>query len=236
MTGRTRWRAVEVPVLLEPPPAGLGRLDPLLRRLAAAQGAWPPRRPEVVRPAPGANGLATGQQAADAAVDDGVDLLVADTALADGPALTAVAAMLDLEPVAVVGTSGGAGWAVTLAEVRDGLRGARGHLGDPEGLLVALEDPQLAGLAGVLAQAAVRRTPVLLGSGAGCAAAALLAERLAPGASSWFVAGCSPAAPGARRALEDLGLEPLLDLRLPGPGGAELALGVLLGGVDLLGG
>ncbi len=208
----------------------------MLRRLATAQGAWPPHRPRLVQDARAASSLAEGQAAADAAADAGVDLLVADPALADGPALTAVAAMLDLEPVAVVGTSGGPGWATALATVRDGLRSTRGHLGDPHGMLVALEDGALAGLAGLLAQAAVRRTPVLLGSSAGCASAALLAERLAPGASSWLLAGCSPAAPGARRALDDLGLEPLLDLQLPGAGGGALALGVLLGALDLIGG
>ncbi|MCW2776639.1 MAG: cobT, partial [Frankiales bacterium] len=87
---------------------------------------------------------------------------------------------------------------------------------------------------GLLAQAARRRTPVLLGSAAGAVAAALLADRVAPGACAWVLAGSSSASPACTQALAALGLVPALDLRLPGPGGAVLADRLLGTALDLL--
>ena len=43
-------------------------------------------------------------------------------------------------------------------------------------------------------------------------AAAVLADRLAPGAAAWFVAGHRSTEPAQSIALDKLGLEPLLDL------------------------
>jgi nicotinate-nucleotide--dimethylbenzimidazole phosphoribosyltransferase len=105
---------------------------------------------------------------------------------------------------------------------------------DPAALLEAVGPGPLAGATGLVAQAARRRTPVLLGSSPVAVAAALLAERLAPGASAWCLAGCTGAAPAVRQALVELGLEPVLDLRLPGPGGALLADSLLRAALELL--
>jgi nicotinate-nucleotide--dimethylbenzimidazole phosphoribosyltransferase len=83
-------------------------------------------------------------------------------------------------------------------------------------------------LAGLLLQAGARRTPVVLDGIVSCAAA-LAAERMAPGASAWWVAGTRSTEPAQGKALTALGLEPLLDLRLRlGEGtGALLALNVV---------
>ena len=83
-------------------------------------------------------------------------------------------------------------------------------------------------MAGFLAQAAIRRTPVLL-DGVVVAAAALSAERLAPGARVWWQAGHRSPEPAHRIALAELDLEPILDLglRLGEGTGAALALPVL---------
>ena len=228
-----------------PPLPHLGRLAAPVRWLANAGGAWPPHPPALVHQSPDdvpatgtgaaqdtAAALEDGAVAADAAADAGAELLLAESAASPGPALAAVAAVLHLEPVAVVGTAGGDGWAALLGAVRDGLLRARPHLADPTGLVLALADPALARLVGLLAQSAVRRTPVVLGSSSTVAGAALVAERLAPGAAAWWLAGDTPVHPGARRALADLGLEPLLDLRLA-TGGARPAAQVLLAGVEL---
>jgi nicotinate-nucleotide--dimethylbenzimidazole phosphoribosyltransferase len=176
--------------------------------------------------------LEQGIGQADAAADAAVGLVLADTTASAGAALAGIAALLRLEPVMAVGTAGGADWAALLGEVRTGLLRARPHVADPAAMLSALGDPELARLSGLLAQCAVRRTPVVLGSSSVVAGAALLTERLAPGAAAWWLAGDTPAAPGAQKALADLGLTPLLDLRLPS-GGAGPAAQVLLAGVAL---
>ncbi len=116
------------------------------------------------------------------------------------PGLVVLAALLDLEPVQAVGTATGPSWAGQVTGVRDGLRTARLHLADPEQLLTALGSAPLAVLTGVLAQAAVRRTPVVLDGSAVTAAAAVLADRLAPGAARWSLAGQVPPSPRRARA------------------------------------
>jgi nicotinate-nucleotide--dimethylbenzimidazole phosphoribosyltransferase len=238
---------VDPPARLPAAPGGLaelGRLAGPLRWLASAQGAWPPQRPalHVVTAEPVDAGpvdahaaLDRGVAQADAAADAAVGLVLAESAAPAGSALAAIAALLRLEPVTAVGTAGGAGWATTLGEVRAGLLRARPHAADPGGLLEALADAELSRLTGLLAQCAVRRTPVVLGSSSVVGAAALVAERLAPGAAAWWLAGDTPSAPGGQQALADLGLTPLLDLRLPS-GGAGPAAQVLLAGIELIGG
>ena len=231
-----RTFAVEAPGAPRTAPPALGRLGPWLARLAAAQGSWPPVPPARVGRAPAVRGVDAGSAAADALVDSGVDLLVAAGGGPAGPALALLAVLLDLEPVAAVGTASQPGWAALVGAVRDALRAARPHLGDPDELLVVTGADEVAGLAGVLLQAAVRRTPVLLSGAPDVWAAALLAERTAPGTAAWLLAGCSPAGGGAAAAVADLGLEPLLDLRVAGPEGADLALALLLPAVELAGG
>lgn len=223
--------AVEPPVATAGT-AGLGRLDPALSWLAGAQGAWPPAAPSSVqRVRPGA-GLQAGVKEADRLADAGADLVVLTSDDDPVPGVAVAAALLDLEPVAAVGTAGQADWAALTVGVRDGLRRARAHLGDPVELLEAAGSPAVGFAAGLLAQCAVRRTPVLLDGSPVVCGAALVAERLAPGGSLWWLAGAAPPNPAAARALADLDLAPLLDLRLGGPLGAELALTVLLQAVE----
>ena len=227
----------EPPDALEAAAPQLGALGPPLVRLARAQGAWPPVAPARVVDAPAAADWQAGVAAADALVDGGADLVVAAGSSDGGDrALGLLAVLLDLEPVAAVGTAAAPGWAGRVAAVRDGLRAGRPHRADPTRLVAALGVEAVAGLAGVLGQCAVRRTPVLLSGAADVVAAALLAERVGPGTADWLLAGCSPPAGATARALSDLGLVPLLDLRLDRPEGAALALQVLLRGVGLAGG
>ena len=87
--------------------------------------------------------------------------------------------------------------------------------------------------AGLVAQCAVRRTPVLLSGAPGALAAAVAADRLAPGTGPWLLLGCSPPGGAPAVASAQLRLEPLLDLRIALPEGADLALQVLLSAVDL---
>jgi nicotinate-nucleotide--dimethylbenzimidazole phosphoribosyltransferase len=184
--------------------------------------------------------IAAGRQIADDEVDAGADLLIAgDIGIGNTtPAAVLVAAMTNAEPVAVVGFGTGiddAGWARKTAAVRDALFRTRLVLPDPVGLLRCGGGADLAAMAGFCAQAAVRRTPLIL-DGMAVTAAALVAERLAPGARQWWQAGHKSTEPGHALALAELGLDPILDLRMGlGEGtGATVALPLLRAAVAAL--
>ena len=100
------------------------------------------------------------------------------------------------------------------AAIRDALRRARPHARDPLALLRVAGGADLAVLAGFLAQAAVRRTPVLL-DGLVAVAAALVADELAPGARDWWLLAQRSPEPALALAAEHLELTPLLDLQRP---------------------
>ncbi|MGN6605897.1 MAG: nicotinate-nucleotide--dimethylbenzimidazole phosphoribosyltransferase, partial [Jatrophihabitans sp.] len=99
---------------------------------------------------------------------------------------------------------------------------------DPVGALAAVGGLEHAALAGFLLGAAAARVPVIL-DGVIAGAAALVAAALAPDAVGAMIAGHRSAEPGASRALEHLGLRPLvdLDLRLGEGSGAVLALSLV---------
>lgn len=233
----SRWAVVPAPDAVEGNASHAGRLEPALRWLASCQGAWPPRRPTSVVAVPlqpGRGSLDDGCATADDAADRGVDLLVLQGGGDPCEGLLVAAALLDLEPVRAVGTAPGSDWTRLTVAVRDGLRAARGHRADPELLLSAVGATAVAEGTGLLAQAATRRTPVLLDGSVLVAAAALCAARLAPGAAAWWLAGCGPPVPAAVEAHRELKLSPLLDLGLPGPEGGDIALSVLEQGCDLV--
>ncbi len=175
-----------------------------------------------------------GRSIVDEEVDSGCDLLIpGDMGIGNTtPAAALVAGILGLEPVAVVGRGTGiddSGWMRKTTAIRDALTRARKSVGrDPEGLLRVVGGRDLATLAGMLVHAGARRTPVILDGVVSCAAA-LAAERMATGARAWWVAGTRSTEPSQSKALEALGLEPLLDLglRLGEGTGALLAVGLL---------
>ncbi|CAJ1582162.1 nicotinate-nucleotide--dimethylbenzimidazole phosphoribosyltransferase [[Mycobacterium] wendilense] len=174
-----------------------------------------------------------GRDIADEEVDSGADLLIAgDMGIGNTTAATVlVCALTNTEPVAAIGRGTGiddAGWMRKTAAVRDALYRAHPVRSDPIGLLRVGGGADLAAITGFLAQAAVRRTPVLL-DGVVVTAAALAAEALAPGARAWWQAGHRSTEPAHTLALAQLELEPILDLGLHlGEGtGAALALPVL---------
>ncbi len=175
-----------------------------------------------------------GRSIVDEEVDSGCDLLIpGDMGIGNTtPAAALVAGILGLEPVAVVGRGTGiddGGWMRKTTAIRDALTRARKSVGrDPEGLLRVVGGRDLATLAGMLVHAGARRTPVILDGVVSCAAA-LAAERMATGARAWWVAGTRSTEPSQSKALQALGLEPLLDLglRLGEGTGALLAVGLV---------
>lgn len=177
--------------------------------------------------------LAAGIAIADEEVDRGADLLMAgDMGIGNTTAAAVlIAALTGTEPVAVVGRGTGiddATWMRKTAAIRDALRRARPVVADPVELLRVSGGADLAAMAGFMAQAAVRRTPVVL-DGVATGAAAMVAEELAPGARQWWLAGHRSVEPAHDVVLETLDLVPVLDLQLRlGEGsGAMVALPLL---------
>ncbi|MGE2722893.1 nicotinate-nucleotide--dimethylbenzimidazole phosphoribosyltransferase [Mycolicibacterium celeriflavum] len=195
---------------------------------------------DALSPEEVAAALEAGRRIVDDEVDSGADLLIAgDMGIGNTtPATTLIAALTDTEPVVIVGRGTGvddAGWARKTAAVRDALYRCRHSLADPVALLRICGGADLAAIAGFCAQAAVRRTPVLL-DGLVVTAAALLADRLAPGARQWWQAGHLSTEPAHEVALNRLGLDPILDMgmRLGEGTGAAVALSVVRAAVATL--
>ncbi|QUD84628.1 nicotinate-nucleotide--dimethylbenzimidazole phosphoribosyltransferase [Gordonia polyisoprenivorans] len=184
--------------------------------------------------------LAAGRAIVDDLVDSGADLLIAgDMGIGNTtPAAIIIGTLARREPVEVVGRGTGiddVGWMRKTAAIRDGMRRGRRHRSDPLSLIAAVGGADLAAMAGFLAQAAVRRTPVIL-DGVVVTAAALIAVEMAPGATRWWLAGHRSVEPAHGIALEYLDLEPLhtYSMRLGEGTGALSALPTVLSAVDIM--
>jgi nicotinate-nucleotide--dimethylbenzimidazole phosphoribosyltransferase len=101
--------------------------------------------------------------------------------------------------------------------------------------LAALGGADLAASVGFMVAAARAGVPVLL-DGVIAVSCAVIADRLAPGAAAWFAAGHRSTEPAQSRALDKLGLEPILDLgmRLGEGSGAVAAVPVVRSAAALL--
>lgn len=184
--------------------------------------------------------LAAGAAIADEEIDSGADLLIAgEMGIGNTtPATVLIATLTDTEPVVAVGRGTGvddAGWIRKTAAIRDAMWRARPHVKDPVALLRTASGADLAAMAGFLARAAARRTPVIL-DGVVVTAAALVADLLAPGARDWWIAGHRSSEPAHTIALTRLNQEPLLDMemRLGEGSGALTALPILRAAVATL--
>ncbi|MBX6388288.1 MAG: nicotinate-nucleotide--dimethylbenzimidazole phosphoribosyltransferase [Frankia sp.] len=173
-------------------------------------------RAEALTVAEGEAAFAAGRRLADDEIDAGADLLVPGAlgVGADTAAAVVVAALRDAEPIEVLDRGDGsddARWMLRAAAVRDALRRTRPFAGNPRSVLRVSGGADLMALAGLLVQASLRRTPVLL-DGSAVTAAALAAERIAPGASRWWRLASASPDPAAQLAAKALELDPLLDI------------------------
>ena len=103
------------------------------------------------------------------------------------------------------------------------------------GVLAAVGGLEIAGLVGVILEAAASRKPVII-DGFISGAAALVASRVAPTSTGFMIASHRSQELGHGAVLEELGLQPLLDLELrlgEGTGGA-LALPIVRAAMRLL--
>ena len=184
--------------------------------------------------------IEAGREIADAEIDAGADLLIpGDMGIGN---TTAAAALIGVQTDSDAATVTGRGTGIddaTLDRKREIVAATMARADpaadDPVALLATAGGADIAAMAGFLAQAAVRRTPVVL-DGVVSGAAALVARQLAPGAPAWWVAGHRSVEPAHARALDRLGLVPLVDLglRLGEGTGALLALPMLIAAADTL--
>ncbi|WP_435198045.1 5,6-dimethylbenzimidazole synthase [Janibacter sp. GS2] len=143
-------------------------------------------------------------------------------------------ALLDLEPQDAVGLGSGSDAAMVARKrevVAAALARTQGER-DPLRLLAAVGGPEIALLTGVTLGAASSGAPVLL-DGLAASLPGVIAARLEPGAQGYLLAGHVSRERAHALILRELGLEPLLDLRLrSGEGvGACLAASLVLQGL-----
>ncbi len=149
-----------------------------------------------------------------------------------------VCARTGLSPEEIVGRGTGvddAGLERKRAAVRRALSVNRAHLDDPLDALAAIGGLEIAGLVGVILEAAAHRRPVLI-DGFISGAAALIAVAMAPGVKGYLIAAHQSHELGHAAVLRSLGLDPLLDLNLRlGEGtGAVLALPLVEAAIRIL--
>jgi NaMN:DMB phosphoribosyltransferase len=172
-----------------------------------------------------------GWRIADAAVDEGADLLVLAAAGPgqEGAAAAVVAASASAEPAALLqrvyqpgGTIDDEAWMVRCAALRDGLRHLKGRSRDARTVLAAVGGADIAVAMGLVMGAAARRTPVIVDGPVGIAAA-LLARDIAGMARQWTLLADHGGHPTVKQGASTLDLQPLLELGLGlGEGAAGL--------------
>ncbi len=221
--------------------------------VAADLPAAPGLLPRKVRPgtADMTAGPAMTRAEAERAVETGIEmardlaaagnrcLLTGDMGIANTTASAAlIAVFTGADPAEVTGRGTGID-DPTLARkvdvVRRALQAHHPDPADPLGALASVGGLEHAALAGFILGGAALRLPVLLDGVIACAAA-LVARALAPDVTGSLIAGHLSTEPGARRALDALGLRPLLDLdlRLGEGSGAALALPVVAAAARVL--
>ncbi len=186
---------------------------PVLTKYKVRRGSGRIDREDALTDAETVAAFQAGAEIADHAVDSGTDLLlVASIGVgATTPAAALVGVLTASDSAAMTGRGSGGpaiddrAWMRKCAAIRDAMRRARPVRGDRQRLLAVVGGADLAAMTGVLLQASVRRTPVVLDDLSPCAAG-LVAQRIAYRSPEWWLAGQSTADPAHQRALERLSL------------------------------
>jgi NaMN:DMB phosphoribosyltransferase len=221
---------------------GAGRLAELVEWLAATQGRYPPTAPKRVRcivlnpvtepvaelaaamdvgmrsvalPSDPTDAFTAGTDAADDEVEAGADLIVlAGSDRSAAPAVL-VGLLTDAEPVALLPRGADAidttQWVAQAEHLRDARRAVAAFRTRPDELLAELASPVLAAAAGFALRAAARRTALVL-DGTAVLASALLCVDTQSRARRWWQVADTSTDRAHVRAIEELGLRPLLDL------------------------
>ena len=170
----------------------------------------------------------TGRRLADTEIDAGADLLIGAVCGVgiSTPVAALTAALTGMEPVDATSRGSGiddAAWIRKAAVVRDALFRVRQADSDVLSMLRTGGGPDLAALTGFIAQAAIRRTLVLIHD-MPSTVAAVLAHRLAPGADNYLLVTSLAPDRGHQRLLDLLGREPLTDWSITGHSGVGALL------------
>jgi nicotinate-nucleotide--dimethylbenzimidazole phosphoribosyltransferase len=205
-------------------------LDPALGAYKIRRGTEPIHLRDAMTVDETRRAIDAGRRIAAEEIGDGADLLIGGD-MGIGNTTTAVALIagaLGLRAEEVVGRGTGIddqALAVKTDVLATALERAGDRVSDPVQLLTALGSPDLAAQAAFISAAAEAGVPVLL-DGVISVAAATVAERLTPGVAPWLAAGHRSTEQAQWRALDALGLEPLVDfdLRLGEGSGAVAAV------------
>jgi len=154
------------------------------------------------------------------------------------PSSALVAAFTGLPAEAVVGRGTGLDDTALDAKTRvveKALAANRPGSDDPVGALAGVGGLEIGAMAGVILGGVMERVPVVI-DGFISGAAALLAERICPGTKDFMFASHLSEEPGHKAALDELGLEPFINLnmRLGEGTGAALAMPVIEVALKLL--
>jgi nicotinate-nucleotide--dimethylbenzimidazole phosphoribosyltransferase len=182
-----------------------------------------------------------GAQAAQSAISEGFQVLLAGEMGIGNTTPAACLTMLLSETDAVTATGKGAGADDAMRDHKQAIveravaRERPNFATNPKAAIAALCGFEIAAMAGYYAAAARGDVTILL-DGYVTTAAALIAERLAPGTASQMIAAHLSAEPGHRAALAALELEPMLEwqMRLGEGTGALTALPLLDAAAALL--
>jgi nicotinate-nucleotide--dimethylbenzimidazole phosphoribosyltransferase len=214
--------------------------DPAFRSLKVRAGTDNIAQGPAMSRAEALTAIEAGRQLVREQLEAGLDVaLTGDMGIANTtPSACLVCHFTGLDAAQVVGRGTGvddAGLARKVDTVRRALEVNRQAVIEPLAALAALGGFEIAGLVGVILEAASRRRPVVL-DGFISTAAALVAVALEPGCRDYLIAGHRSQELGHAAALAGLGLRPLLDLdlRLGEGTGALLALPIVRAAVRVL--
>jgi nicotinate-nucleotide--dimethylbenzimidazole phosphoribosyltransferase len=184
--------------------------------------------------------MAVGGDTARTLVADGCDAIaLGEMGIGNTTAASAlVASLTGRSPTEVTGRGTGLDDEAVrhkVAVIETALRLHQPRPDDPLGALAAVGGLEIAALVGAMHAAAEANVPVVL-DGFITGAAALVAVAIAPNLGPRLIASHRSAEPGHRVVLEQIGLEPLLDLdlRLGEGSGAALALPLIRGATRIL--
>lgn len=176
--------------------------------------------------------LLVGAQVAKEAIGQGANLLTTgDMGIGNTTPSSAIVALFTGLPLTeVVGRGTGIDDA-SLAKKREVIARAielnRPNVEDPLDVLAKVGGLEIAAIAGAILQAAASRVAVIV-DGFISTAGALIAAKLSPASVSYMIPSHGSVEPGHRRALELLGLEPLLNLHMRLGEGTGAALCIYL--------
>jgi nicotinate-nucleotide--dimethylbenzimidazole phosphoribosyltransferase len=213
---------------------------PAVRDLRVGSGTADITRGPAMSREQASQALASGRAVAAELAADGIGVVaLGEMGIGNTTSAAALAAaLLPADSEATCGRGTGLddeGLGRKVEAVRAALAANRPDPADGAGTLAALGGFEIGFLAGAALGASEHRLVVVL-DGFITAAAALVAERIAPGARDAMIAAHLSPEPGHRLVLDELGLEPLLDLglRLGEGSGAALALPLVRAALAIL--